>query len=324
MKSKINHLLPIIALTKGIFQSWKNIRKVIFTPILNRLTLPLEAASLMGLSFFETFVKLLLKIKDKFIESKKDELIQYINNAINKTLIQWKNAEPNLDNTILINIEQSLSGQKIETKKWIADVHKQAIKRLFRNNIVPQISDKIIELKLPQIINLMSNAPTHIHEGIIKNNANRLNNEEIKRQINNQLLPYIIIKNTKTTEIPKIQAPNKEDVDEIIEYQTIYSLAISNMANKKINENIDESNKTIKEKLYNYREDEQGNIILNQNIYELINKIRFKLYNMSKAEWNYYEDLIEEIHKNLNLKNATTKEKKKVGRPKKKENANLN
>ena len=56
MKSKINHLLPIIALTKGIFESWKNIRKVIFTPIMNRLTLPLKAASLMGLSFLETFV----------------------------------------------------------------------------------------------------------------------------------------------------------------------------------------------------------------------------------------------------------------------------
>ena len=45
---------------------------------------------------------------------------------------------------------------------------------------------------------------------------------------------------------------------------------------------------------------------------------------MSKIEWNYYEDLIEEIHKNLNIKNATTKEKNKVGRPKKKENANIN
>ena len=170
----------------------------------------------------------------------------------------------------------------------------------------------------------MSNAPTHILEGIIKNNSNRLNNEETKKQINNQLLPYIIIKNTESIEIPKIQKPNKEDVDEIIEYQTIYSIAISNMANKKINENLDESNKTIKEKLYNFREDEQGNIILNQSIYELINKIRFKLYNMSKAEWNYYEDLIEEIHKNLNSKNATIKEKKKVGRPKKKVNINSN
>ena len=62
--------------------------------------------------------------------------------------------------------------------------------------------------------------------------------------------PYIIIKNTETNEIPKIQKLNKEDVDEIIEYQTIYSISISNMANKKINENIDESNKTIQEKVF--------------------------------------------------------------------------
>ena len=117
MKSKINHLLPIIALTKGIFESWKNIRKVIFTPILNRLTLPLEAASLMGLSFFETFVKPLLKIKDKYVENKQDELTKHVKTAINKTLIEWKNAEPNLDNTILIYIEQSLNGQTPETKK---------------------------------------------------------------------------------------------------------------------------------------------------------------------------------------------------------------
>ena len=64
-------------------------------------------------------------------------------------------------------------------------------------------------------------------------------------------------------------------------------------------------------------EDEQGNIILNNSIYELINKIRYRIYNMSKTEWNYYEDLIEEIHKNLNTKNALAKEKNKVGRPKK-------
>ena len=49
----------------------------------------------------------------------------------------------------------------------------------------------------------MSNSPTHILEGILKNNTNRLNHEEVKKQINNQLLPYIIIKNTKATEISK-------------------------------------------------------------------------------------------------------------------------
>ena len=82
MKSRINHLLQIIALTKGIHASWKNIRKVIFTPILNKLTLPLESAALMGLSFFETFIKPLLKIKDKYIENNQIELTEYIHNAL--------------------------------------------------------------------------------------------------------------------------------------------------------------------------------------------------------------------------------------------------
>ena len=67
----------------------------------------------------------------------------------------------------------------------------------------------------------MSNASIHILEGILKINTNRLNNEEVKKQINNQLLPHIIIKNTEPTEIPKMQTQNKIDADKIIEYQTI-------------------------------------------------------------------------------------------------------
>ena len=83
------------------------------------------------------------------------------------------------------------------------------------------------------MINLLSNAPTHILEGIIKNNTNRLHKEEIVKQIKNQLLPYIIIKNMENIEIPTLKRPNKEEADEIIEYQTLYSISISNMAIKK-------------------------------------------------------------------------------------------
>ena len=72
----------------------------------------------------------------------------------------------------------------------------KAIKRLFKNNIIPQINDKIKDLKLPKIINLMSNDPTHILEGILKNNINRLTNEEVKKQTNNQ---HIHVKMNKET-----------------------------------------------------------------------------------------------------------------------------
>ena len=170
----------------------------------------------------------------------------------------------------------------------------------------------------------MSNAPTHIIEGIIKNNINKLNHDDIKKQINNQLLPYIIIKNTDISEIPIFQTSNKEDSDEIIEYQTICSISISNIANKKINDNMEESNNTIIEKVYKFSINEQRYIVLNENIYKLINDTRYKIYNMSKKEWEYYEDLIEEVHKNLNTRNARIKENKKIGRAKKNNNTILN
>ena len=85
-------------------------------------------------------------------------------------------------------------------------------------------------------------------------------------------------------EIPTLKRPNKEEVDEIIEYQTLYSISISNMANKKINENTEETSKMIEEKIYNYTQDMQGNIILNKDIYEIINDIQFKIYKMDKEQ----------------------------------------
>ena len=129
MKSRINHLLSIIALAKGIYALWKNMRKIIFTPILNKLTLPLESAALMGLSFYETFIKPLLKIKDKYIENNHIELVEYIYNTLIKVLAEWKNAEQNLNNTILTNIEQTINGEIPETEKWNKDVQEQTFTR---------------------------------------------------------------------------------------------------------------------------------------------------------------------------------------------------
>ena len=67
MKSKVNHLIPLIALTDGLYESWKNIRAVIFTAIFKSLTLQLESEALIGLSFDDNFFKRLLKIKEKYI-----------------------------------------------------------------------------------------------------------------------------------------------------------------------------------------------------------------------------------------------------------------
>ena len=77
-------------------------------------------------------------------------------------------------------------------------------------------------------------------------------------------------------EIPTLKMPNKDEVDEIIEYQTLYSISISNMANKKINENTEETDKMIEEKIYNYTQDIEGNIILNKDIYKIIKDMDYQ------------------------------------------------
>ena len=45
MRSKINHLIPLIILTGGTEDLWKTIRKFIFHKIIECSTLPRESAS---------------------------------------------------------------------------------------------------------------------------------------------------------------------------------------------------------------------------------------------------------------------------------------
>lgn len=74
----------MIVLTNGISESWKNIRAIIFNNIIKRLTLPLEASTLLGISFFETFVKPIYKIREKYKTSNQIEIVNYLNKAIKK------------------------------------------------------------------------------------------------------------------------------------------------------------------------------------------------------------------------------------------------
>ena len=56
-------------------------------------------------------------------------------------------------------------------KRWVI---KQAFLSLFKNDIQEEVKLKINKLKLPNRLNLLSNAHIHIIEGIIKQNANNL------------------------------------------------------------------------------------------------------------------------------------------------------
>ena len=184
MKYKVNHLIPLLALTDGLYESRKNIRAVIFTAIFKRLTLPLESAALIVLSFYDTFFKPLLKIREKYIQNNQYDMVNYIEQALKKAAITWKNIEPNLTSQIINNLLEVNNGNIKDLNTWDKEIKEQTHIRLFKNQIIPEAKTKILKLKMPQIINLLSKAPTHILEGIIKENINSLLNPEIKKKTN--------------------------------------------------------------------------------------------------------------------------------------------
>ena len=59
----------MISITGNLEATWKNIRKAIFTKVIDFSTMPREAASLIGLSYYSTIIKPLLKIHKKYQET---------------------------------------------------------------------------------------------------------------------------------------------------------------------------------------------------------------------------------------------------------------
>ena len=65
IKSKFTHLIPMIALTGNLEQTWKNIRSSVSKDLLERKTLPRETRTLLGLSFYSIIIKPILKLLNK-------------------------------------------------------------------------------------------------------------------------------------------------------------------------------------------------------------------------------------------------------------------
>ena len=65
MKSKINHLIPLIAITGGIKQLWKTIREIIFKYLLEYSTMPRESSSAFNLGYYEVILRPVIKFKEK-------------------------------------------------------------------------------------------------------------------------------------------------------------------------------------------------------------------------------------------------------------------
>jgi len=65
MRSRINHLIPMIVLTDGVSQLWKTVRKFIFEHLLEYNTLPRESASAFKLGYYEIIIRPVKKLIER-------------------------------------------------------------------------------------------------------------------------------------------------------------------------------------------------------------------------------------------------------------------
>ena len=319
IRSRYQHLIPLIACSGKLEESWKNIRKNIFSDTLLRNTLPREASVLMGISFYNIIIKPIIKIYYKLLDrGNKSPQMNFLSKAIINTFKIWIKVEPNLTTKIKELIEDCINNNKIHTiKEFENEVYKEAAVRLFRNNRVPENIYKLSKLKLPRLIELLSNAPIHIIEQLIEsNNKKNINENEIKYG-KEKIISYIIVEKIIDIKEFDLEKPNKEDLNEVLEYQQMFDLKIEIMVEKLMHETKIKADNYIDNILeINKNKKENEEIKWPEGIKKTIKYVKDNIGNKSKEKWEILEASIEKAINLLKRNIIADKNKKKVGRPK--------
>ena len=145
--SKINHLLPLIALSNNLDISWRCIRKIIFRDILNRQTLPLETAISLGLGYYNIIIRPLIKLVERYkkLRNNKEEEISLMD-ATKKSIAYWMQIEKKQAKPVTEALQKILT--EIELDKLLYSNQNLRLMRL--NNQTLLIKDPKI-LKYPNI-----------------------------------------------------------------------------------------------------------------------------------------------------------------------------
>ena len=134
----------------------------------------------------------------------------------------------------------------------------------------------------------------------------------------NQISPYIVIGEIETIKFDNNQNYDNNNINDIIEYNTLKDIAITNYINKNIKATLATTQEIINTEVLNYSYGENDTIILNNNFTKRIRDIKGIIYEFASETWDLIEEIIEKLHNTLNKQNAIEiKEKRKIGRPKK-------
>ena len=323
IRSKFAHLIPLIAVSDKLEDTWTNIRKNIFSDALLGNTLPREAAALMGISFFNIIVKPVLKLLENIIlranNENNDFHISFMKQASKNIFKIWITVEPNHTPRMKEMILEFLTNDKLyTTEEYSKALISEAAYRLFRNTQIPENVNSLTKLNLPRLIELLSNVTLHATEQMVNsNNCNKLHKSEIKF-VKEKILSYMIVE--KLLDVPKfnLPKPDKENVKDIIEYQQLLDLKIEVMVSKHITLLINKASDFINEILNNNKRlGENEEIVWPKSLSDIIHKVRHSIGIKSKEQWIILEEAIEKMLFLTNKETKINKTKAKPGRPKK-------
>ena len=144
----------------------------------------------------------------------------------------------------------------------------------------------------------------------------------MKDTVINQISQYIIVESIDSIKFINNQNFDNNDINDIIEYNTLKDISITNYINKNIKQTIETTQEIINTEVLEYKYGDNDTIILNNNFTKRIREIKSIIYELAIEKWDLLEDIIEKLHNELYAIEA--KERRKVGRPKKKKDVENN
>ena len=319
MKAKINHIIPLISINGNLETIWKEIRKTILNNVLFKDILPKESGTILGISYFSIIVRPLLKIITKQKQNNiNDGYTDFLYESSKKAFIIWNKVEENNTDEIKKLIRDYIEGNRfISLEEWEAIIYKEAIRRLFRNDKIPESIINKEKLKAPNLINLLSNALKHIIEDFKKKiKRKKEENEEVTNIIFKIVMKYLLIENLSFKDIKLIKEPDINDTKSLIEYKQIEDLSTYVLVIEVIDNNTEKANKIIEELIDENKNKKFEEIKITREIEQIINDTRNKIMSVGKKAINLMELALEKAENILNKTNSK-KNTKKRGRPKK-------
>ena len=177
----------------------------------------------MEISYYNIIVKPTLKLLNNISlrtnnNFQENTQIEFIKKAIRNIFKTWLQAEPNLTTKMKEMIEDFISKNILHSQEGFNKaIYLEAAIRLFKNGNPPENVTKLAKLKLPRLIELLSNAEQHVIEQMILSNIKGNSHPTETMYAKAKILSYLLIDNIININKPQIPKPDKEKINELIE-----------------------------------------------------------------------------------------------------------